>query len=66
LPAFTCLFWRGSTVKFCGEILWGPSFDTDAEVAHNLGSLLLSFVLFSGLAALLTPVVLVFLNGLRR
>ena len=36
------------------------------EGARNLGALLLSFVLFSGLAALLTPVVLVFLRGLRR
>lgn len=64
LHIFACLYlpvlgWLYS------EILWGPSFATDGEVAHHLGGLLLSFVIWSGLAALLAPLVLLALNAVR-
>ena len=44
----------------------GPSFDTDEEVAHSLGDLMLSFLFLSGVAVLSTPFWWVALNLLRR
>ncbi|MDO4244516.1 MAG: hypothetical protein Q4C89_00640 [Deinococcus sp.] len=44
----------------------GPSFDTDEEVAHHLGDMLLSFLFLSGMAVLSTPLWWLVLNAVRR
>lgn len=44
----------------------GPSFDTDEEVAHHLGDMMLSFLFLSGVAVLSTPFWWVALKLLRR
>lgn len=54
LHAFACLYlpvlgW------YYAELLWGPSFEADGEVAHFFSSLSLSFLIYSLLAVIGTP-----------